>query len=393
MKQRSILLTVTGPDRPGITSTLTGILADGDAHLVDIDQVVVRGVLTLCMVIEPHAEKSVLKELLFAAKELGVELDFNPVPDAPTRDAGERYVVTLIGDAIAAAHVCDVASVLAAERANIERIQRLSEGDLSSVEIVLELPQGGDPESVHRQLLAISTRRGCDIALQREGLYRRAKRLVVMDMDSTLIRIEVIDELARRHGVVEQVSKITEAAMEGRLDYDQSLRSRVELLAGLDEKVVREIAANLPLTEGAETLVEVLKRLGYRIAVISGGFSVAAEALKKRLDLDYAYSNTLEVKGGKLTGRVTGPIVNAQRKAELLETIAQAEGLLLDQVIAIGDGANDILMLEKAGLGIAFRAKQKLREAADTAITASGLDAILYLLGLTARDLRQAGAR
>ena len=389
MAHRHILLTVRGLDRPGITSTLAGILDDANAHLIDIDQVVVRGSLTLCMVIEPHAEKSVLKELLFAAKELGVDLDFKPVSDEPVRVAGERYVVTLIGRALDAAHVCDVASVLASERANIERIQRLSEGPLTSIEILLELPPGADPDSVRRQLLAISTRRGCDIALQREGLYRRAKRLVVMDMDSTLIRIEVIDELARAHGVVDQVSKITEAAMEGKLDYDESLRSRVALLQGLDEKVLKDLAANLPLTEGAEMLIEVLKRLGYRVAVISGGFSVAAEALKKRLDLDYAYSNTLEVKGGKLTGRVIGPIVNAQRKAELLETIAQAEGLLLDQVIAIGDGANDILMLEKAGLGIAFRAKQKLREAADTAITASGLDAILYLLGLSARELRQ----
>ncbi len=390
MLSRTILLTVTGPDRPGITSTLTGILDEAHARLVDIDQVVVRGVLTLCMVIEPHAEKSVLKELLFAAKELGVDLDFKPVPDEPVRTAGERWVVTLIGRALGAAHVCDVASVLAAERANIERISRLSEGGaLSSIEILLELPPGADPDGVSRALLQISTRRGCDIALQREGLYRRAKRLVVMDMDSTLIRIEVIDELARAHGVVDEVSKITELAMEGKIDYDQSLRRRVELLAGLDEKVLKDLAANLPLTEGAETLVEVLKRLGYRVAVISGGFSVAADALKKRLDLDYAYSNTLEVKGGKLTGRVIGPIVNAQRKAELLETIAQAEGLLLDQVIAIGDGANDILMLEKAGLGIAFRAKQKLREAADTAITASGLDAILYLLGWSARELRQ----
>ncbi len=389
MANRSILLTVTGPDRPGITSTLTGLLTESDTRLIDIDQVVVRGQLTLCMVIEPHTERSILKELLFTAKELGVELDFKPVSDQPHRAVGERYVVTLIGRALDAVHVCDVASVLAAERANIERIGSLSEGPLSSIEIVLELPPGADPESVRRQLLAVSTRRGCDIALQREGLYRRAKRLIVMDMDSTLIRIEVIDELARAHGVVEQVSKITEAAMEGRLDYDASLRQRVALLEGLDEKVVRDLAQKLPLTEGAETLVEVLKHLGYRVAVISGGFSIAAEALKKRLNLDYAYSNTLEIKGGKLTGRVVGPIVNAQRKAELLETIAQAEGLLLDQVIAIGDGANDILMLEKAGLGIAFRAKQKLREAADTSITASGLDAILYLLGLSARDLRE----
>jgi len=208
-------------------------------------------------------------------------------------------------------------------------------------------------------------------------------------MDSTLIRIEVIDELARAAGVVDRVSRITERAMQGEMDYDQSLRERVELLKGLDVKVLDRIAAELPLTEGAETLVRVLKRLGYSIAIISGGFSRAAEALKRRLNIDYAYSNNLEVADGKLTGRVVGPIVNAQRKAELLETIAQAEGILLDQVIAVGDGANDALMLERAGLGIAFRAKPKLRESADTSISASGLDAILYLLGISGREVHE----
>ncbi len=216
MATRSILLTVTGPDRPGITSTLAGILDEANAKLIDIDQVVVRGQLTLCLVIEPHTERSVLKELLFAAKELGVSLDFKPIIEETNRTIGERYVVTLIGSSIEAAHVCDVATVLASERANIERITRLSEGSLSSVEILLELPHGADPEGVRRQLLTISTRRGFDVALQREGLYRWAKRLVVMDMDSTLIRIEVIDELARAHGVVDQVSKITEARWRGR---------------------------------------------------------------------------------------------------------------------------------------------------------------------------------
>jgi phosphoserine phosphatase len=208
-----------------------------------------------------------------------------------------------------------------------------------------------------------------------------------MDMDSTLIRIEVIDELARHAGVLDQVAKITERAMAGEMDYDESLRQRVGLLKGLPLKVLQGIAAELPLNDGAETLIRTLKRLGYRIAVISGGFSVATEALKRRLDIDYAYSNTLEVEGGKLTGRVVGPIVNGQRKAELLETIAQAEGVLLDQVIAVGDGANDLLMLERAGLGIAFHAKPKLREAADTAISGAGLDAILYLLGISGREL------
>ena len=210
-------------------------------------------------------------------------------------------------------------------------------------------------------MLSVATSAGFDVSLQRESLYRRSKRLVVLDMDSTLIRIEVIDELARAAGVGAEVARITERAMQGEMDYDESLRQRVGLLKGLDVAVLDKMAADLPLTDGAETLVRVLKRLGYKIAVISGGFSRAAEALKRRLGVDYAYSNNLEVQGGKLTGRVVGPIVNAQRKAELLETIAQAEGVLLDQVIAVGDGANDALMLERAGLGIAFHAKPKLR--------------------------------
>jgi phosphoserine phosphatase len=251
------------------------------------------------------------------------------------------------------------------------------------------LPPGRDSDALKRTLLAVATSAGFDVSLQRESLYRRSKRLVVLDMDSTLIQIEVIDELARAAGVGADVARITERAMQGEMDYDESLRQRVGLLAGLDVAVLDKLAADLPLTDGAETLVRVLKRLGYKIAVISGGFSRAAEALKRRLGVDYAYSNNLEVQGGKLTGRVVGPIVNAQRKAELLETIAQAEGVLLDQVIAVGDGANDALMLERAGLGIAFHAKPKLREAADTSISAAGLDAILYLLGFSARELQE----
>jgi phosphoserine phosphatase len=298
-------------------------------------------------------------------------------------------VLTAIGDTLGAPHLHALASVLAAEGANIEKIGRLSENTLNSVEIHAQLPPGRDSEALRRTLLAVATKAGFDVSLQRESLYRRSKRLVVMDMDSTLIRIEVIDELARAAGVVDQVSRITERAMQGEMDYDESLRQRVSLLKGLDVAVLDRLAADLPLTDGAETLIRVLKRLGYSIAVISGGFSRAAEALKRRLGIDYAYSNNLELAGGKLTGRVVGPIVNAQRKAELLETIAQAEGVLLDQVIAVGDGANDALMLERAGLGIAFHAKPKLRESADTSISASGLDAILYLLGISARELQE----
>ena len=284
-----------------------------------------------------------------------------------------------------------MAEVLAAHGGNIERIHRLSEGGLSSVEFTVSLAPAADAQILKTALLAAAMQGGFDCALQRESLLRRSKRLIVMDMDSTLIRIEVIDELARAHGVGEQVAAITRRAMMGEMDYDRSLRERVALLRGLPARVLTELAANLPLTEGAETLLRVLKRLGYRTAVISGGFSVAAEALQKRLGIDFAWSNTLEIEDGVLTGRVLGPIVNAQRKAEILEELSKREGVPLDQVIAIGDGANDLLMLQKAGHGIAFHAKPKLREAAHTAISAMGLDAILYLLGITGRDIASLG--
>lgn len=383
---------MTGPDRPGVTAILTGILAQEQGALFDIEQVVVQGQLTLCLLVGFPGTRDLLKELLFAAKELGMDLDFKPVVAAavPLGNAeGQRYVITAIGRSLGASHLYAIASTLAAERANIEKIGRLSENTLASVEIHALLAPDGDSERLKRALLTVATNAGFDVSLQRESLYRRSKRLVVMDMDSTLISIEVIDELARAAGVGEAVSAITERAMHGEMDYDESLRQRVALLRGLDVGVLDRIAADLPLTEGAETLVRVLKRLGFSLAVISGGFSRAADVLKRRLGIDYAYSNNLEVVQGKLTGRVIGPIVNAQRKAELLETIAQAEGVLLDQVIAVGDGANDLLMLERAGLGIAFHAKPKLREAADTTISACGLDAILYLLGISARELQE----
>jgi phosphoserine phosphatase len=387
-----VLVTVTGPDRTGVTSTLTGILWQQGATLQDIEQVVVQGQLTLCLLITVPETRDVLKEMLFAAKQLGMELDFKPVPADSTpapQSEGRRYVITAIGPTLGAAHLHAIAKTLAGVGANIEKIGRLSEETLASVEIHALLPPDRDSEALKRTLLNVATSSGFDVSLQPESLYRRSKRLVVLDMDSTLIRIEVIDELARAAGVGPEVARITERAMQGEMDYDESLRQRVGLLAGLDVKVLDQIASDLPLTDGAETMVRVLKRLGYKIAVISGGFSRAAEALKRRLGVDYAYSNNLEVAGGKLTGRVVGPIVNAQRKAELLETIAQAEGVLLDQVIAVGDGANDALMLERAGLGIAFHAKAKLRERADTSISGAGLDAILYLLGLSARELHE----
>ncbi|RKG72096.1 phosphoserine phosphatase SerB [Corallococcus exercitus] len=393
----SVLLTVTGRDGPDTTARLTGLLADAGAELLDVEQGVVQGLLTLALWVRlPEGARvgESLRALPELARELGVTVDVRAVPPAAPSLGPEplRYVVTATGKALGVRDVHALTRELAAGNARVERITRLSETPLAAVELHVTLPADADPTALKRALLALSMASPTfDVALQRESLYRRGKRMVVMDMDSTLIRMEVIDELARAYGVHAQVAAITERAMHGEMDYDESLRQRVALLAGLDARVLHDLAANLPLTEGAETLIRVLRRLGYRTAVISGGFSVAAEALQKRLGIDFAYSNALEVRDGKLTGRTVGTIVNARRKAELLETLATQEGILLEQVIAVGDGANDLLMLEKAGLGIAFRAKPKLREAADTSISAGGLDTILTLLGLTARELREVG--
>ena len=379
-----LILTFTGRDAPGITARISRALAQANVRLSDVEQVVVQGLLTLGFAVETEDEPALIKELLFIARELGLSLDYRK-PEAPQSEAPQRYALTLIARTLGPSQLQAVSEVLAAHGANIERIYRLSEGGLASVEFAISLQ--GDFLPLKRALLAAAGEGAFDCALQRESLLRRSKRLIVMDMDSTLIRIEVIDELARAHGVGDQVKAITRRAMMGEMDYDQSLRERVALLRGLDARVLYELAAGLPLMEGAETLLRVLQRLGYRTAVISGGFSVAAEALQKRLGIDFAWSNTLEIEGGVLTGRVIGPIVNAQRKADILEELARRENVPLDQVIAIGDGANDLLMLQKAGHGIAFHAKPKLREAAHTSISAMGLDAILYLLGITGRDV------
>jgi phosphoserine phosphatase len=389
-----LLLTFTGRDTPGITAAIAQVLAAASARLLDVEQVVVQDFLVLGFSVEfqsAEAEERALKELLFAARQKGLSLDYARRPGQPAEER-ELFAATAIGRPLGPEAIHAVARVLAEHGGNIERIHELSEGGLSSVEFSVSLPVSADAAVLKRALLAAAGQGSFDCALQKESLLRRSKRLVVMDMDSTLIGIEVIDELARAHGVFDDVSRITRRAMMGEMDYDQSLRERVALLAGLDARVLTDLAANLPLTEGAETLLKVLKRLGYKTAVISGGFSHAAEALQARLGIDHAWSNTLEIEGGRLTGRVLGQIVNAQRKAELLEQLAASEGIPLEQVIAIGDGANDLYMLQKAGHGIAFHAKPKLREAAHTAISASGLDAILYLLGIAGRDIQTLAA-
>ena len=387
---KRVLVTVAGSDAPGITASLTGIIAHNGAELLDIEQVVVQGQLTLCFVVGGEGS-GVIKDLLFRAKELGLDLDFEVLDDKPAaeRPPAFSYALTVIGD-VDAGTVHAITSCLAKHNANIDAIERLSDRTLSSLEIVISIARDEDAATaLRRELVAIAAERGVDLALQRETLTRRAKRLVVMDMDSTLIRIEVIDELARAYGVYDAVAELTKSAMRGNMPYEQSLKQRVALLKDMPWSKVVEIASDPPITEGAAELVKVLRGLGYKTAVISGGFSVAADALRAKLGLDYAYANQLEVKDGKLTGRVIEPIVGPQRKADLLDAIAQREGIALEQTIAIGDGANDLLMLEKAGLGIAFRAKQKLKDAADTSLSQGGLDHILYLLGLRARDIKE----
>ncbi|NOY92534.1 MAG: phosphoserine phosphatase SerB [Deltaproteobacteria bacterium] len=387
-----VLVTVTGPDTSGITAALTGVLAEKGARLLDIEQVVVQGQLTLCLLVglgsARAASEPVLKDLLFTAKRMGLDLDFAVVPGERDERAGQRYAVTAIGDGLDANGVHVIADVLARYHANIEQIRQLSGERLGSVEILLGLPaEVGAASALRRDLIRATADLDIDVAVQRERLTRRAKRLVIMDMDSTLIRIEVIDELARMHGVVDRVSEITRRAMAGELDFEESLRERVALLRGLKVEKVHALAADLPVTEGAREMLTVLRKLGFKTGVISGGFTFAAYALKERLGLDYAYANELVEDAGVLTGEVKQPVVSPQRKADLLDAIAQREGIALEQTIAIGDGANDLAMLERAGLGIAFHAKPRLREQADTALRAGGLDRILYLLGLHAHDI------
>lgn len=390
MAEDRLLLTFTGRDAPGISARIASIVDREGARLHDVEQVVVQGFLTLAFSLsfgDLAREESAIKELLFAAKNLNLGLEYRRWQPSAEASARQRFALTAIARSLGTKHILHVSQTLAEHGANIERIHRLSEAGLTAIEMDVSLPPDADEGPLKRALLAVAGSGGFDCALQRETLLRRSKRLVVMDMDSTLIQIEVIDELARAHGVVGRVAEITRRAMQGELDFDAALRERVGLLAGLDAKVLHGLAANLPLTEGAETLVRVLKKLGYRTAVISGGFTLPAEALRARLGIDHAFANTLEIEDGKLTGRVLGPIINAQRKAELLSEVAAQHGIPLEQVVAIGDGANDLLMLQRAGLGIAFHAKPKLREAAHAAIGSMGLDAILYLLGIAERDV------
>jgi len=395
MQHTSMLISVTGRDKPGITSALAGVLAQHHVRIRDIEQVTSGGNLTLSFMVQLDPtdvrEHPFFKDFIFTAWELGVHADFRPIAhEGPASSApGRVYALTVFGEEISAGAIASVATVLAEQGVNIDKIHKLSGDRFSCIEMILSAPEHVDLAQVKQMLLPSGKTHDVNLAVQRESVYRRAKRLIVFDMDSTLVQGEVIDELAARHGIRDQVAAITERAMQGELDFEQSLRERVSLLRGLPVSVLAEVRRELRLTPGAPELIRAVRKLGYKVAVISGGFSYFTNALRAELDLDFAYANELEVRDQRLTGCLLGRIVDATRKADLLETIAQGEGISLDQVIAVGDGANDLQMLKKAGLGIAFNPKTSLREEAEHAIDSPQLDAILYLLGIRGHELEE----
>ncbi|ASQ89797.1 phosphoserine phosphatase SerB [Prosthecochloris sp. GSB1] len=401
--QEILLLNISGPDKTGLTSRFSSILARYNVTILDIGQEVIHDQISLGLLIEvPDEFKSapVLKDLLFAAHTLGLEISFTPVSDSEYKrwvaEQGKpRYLLTLLAREIKAEQLARVSTTIARYNLNIDTITRLSgripldKGKALKTRACVEFSVRGelDTESGFREeLLGITDDLGIDIAFQEDNIYRRNRRLVVFDMDSTLITTEVIDELAVEAGAGEEVAAITGQAMRGEIDFTTSLQRRVSTLAGLDESVLRKVAERLILTEGAERLFYNLHNLGFKTAVISGGFTYFGRFLQKKLNIDYIFANTLEIENGKLTGRVVGEIVDGKRKGELLEELAKRERLSLEQTIAVGDGANDLPMLGKAGLGIAFRAKPIVKESAKQAISTLGLDAILYLMGFRDRE-------
>ncbi len=394
-----IQVNISGEDKPGLTSALTEILAKYDAFILDIGQENIHKSLTLGILFHTTTDKSgfIMKELLFKASELGVQIKFTPIEreayDAwVARQGKNRYIVTLLGRTVTAKNIADVTDVIFNAGLNIDAIRRLTgrmplDGiDEHTTKSCIEISVRGflNPENrakMQNALLECGVG-GIDISFQKDDIYRRSRRLICFDMDSTLIHAECIDELARKHGVWEEVSAITESAMRGEIDFIESFTRRVALLKGLDESVMEEIARNLPYNEGLERTMKILKMVGYKTAILSGGFTYFGKYLQQKFGFDYVYANELEVEDGKLTGRYVGDVVDGKRKAELLRLLCQVEGINLSQSVAVGDGANDLPMLSLAGLGIAYHAKPKVKANASQSISSIGLDGILYFLGL-----------
>ncbi len=402
MKRDILLLTVIGPDHPGLTAALCEALAKHDANVLDIGQSSIHEQVNLGMLLETAAGDAgaVMKDLLLVAHHHGVKLSFSPVDSAHyeawvSAQGRPRYIVTLLGRKLSAANIAHVADVAARHGLNIDGISRLSgrfslEADEPERRACIEFSirgSGADEDRLREDLLSLTQDDEVDLAFQADDLYRRNRRLIVFDMDSTLIKCEVMDELAKRAGVGEQVAAITESAMRGEIDFNQSFEKRLGTLNGLDESVLKDIADTLPIMDGADRLIGTLKRLGYHVAILSGGFSYFADVLKQRWGLDHVSANQLDIVDSKLTGKVKGEIVNGEVKARRLQEIAAELGIGLEQTIAVGDGANDLPMLKLAGLGVAFHAKPVVQANARHAISTLGLDGILYLLGIRDREI------
>ncbi|MCE6979354.1 phosphoserine phosphatase SerB [Pseudomonas frederiksbergensis] len=397
-----VLINITGVDRPGLTAAITGVLAQGGVNILDIGQAVIHDTLSFGILVEiPDTVQgnSVLKDILFKGYELEQQVRFTPVSEEDYQlwvghQGKKRHIVTLLTRKVTAEQLQRVSSITAKYGLNIDHIDRLSgrmpldtpaDKGKGCIEFSVR-GEAADPQALRAEFLSVAQELNVDIAFQEDSLFRRNRRLAVFDMDSTLIEAEVIDELAKAAGVGDQVSAITERAMAGELDFRASFKERLALLQGLDVSVLDSIGASLRLTEGAETLFAELKRLGYKTAILSGGFTYFAKQLQAKLGIDYVFANELEVVDGKVTGVAVEPIVDAQRKADLLRELAHKEGLRLEQTIAVGDGANDLPMLAIAGLGVAFRAKPLVKQSAKQAISTLGLDGVLYLLGFRDRD-------
>ena len=391
-----ILININGADRPGVTAALTEILAKNNAVILDIGQADIHNHLSLGILFQSTEGNSgdILKELLFKSYELDVNIRFNPITEQEYSkwvgmQGKNRYIITILSRKLTAKQIAGVSRIVAEQDMNIDDIKRLTgriplDENARTPKASVEFSVRGTPknkECMKAEFMKLSTELEMDISFQEDSMYRRMRRLICFDMDSTFIETEVIDELAIRAGVGDQVKAITEAAMRGEIDFCESFRQRCALLKGLDVSVMQEIAENLPITEGVDRLMRILKKVGFKIAILSGGFTYFGNFLKQKYNIDYVYANELEIENGKLTGNHVGDIVDGKRKAELLRLIAQVENVDIRQTVAVGDGANDLPMISIAGLGIAFHAKPKVKATAKQSISTIGLDGILYFLG------------